>query len=120
MMKKLFYFAFPLRLGFSGFAEDVTIDIRYNVLRPEPSPSYFNWSFGSRSIHDSYDAVTGTSVARSTREFEMVRYNSMKNRWYTMPIGFRQLLLFPISTRRWKDTFNLPVYLAVVGRYSNK
>ena len=91
-MKKLFCFALYLCLGLSVFAQEVTIDMRYKVVQSEPSRDYFNWSVGNRRVNDSYDVVTGASVARSTREFDVVRYDSMTSHRHTMHIGFRQLL----------------------------
>jgi hypothetical protein len=90
-------------------AEEVTIDMRYSVLRPEPSLDYFNWGYGDRSIQDSYDAVTGASVAHSTREFDAVWYDTSTSRRYTLPQGFRHLLLFPITSRQTTDNFYLTV-----------
>jgi len=108
-MKKLFCFIVSLCLGFSAFAQNVTIDMRYNVIQSEPSRDYFNWSIGSKGIKDSYDAITGASAARSTREFDAVRYDTMATRRYTMPRGIRHLLLFPVASRRYNDNFYLTV-----------
>jgi hypothetical protein len=109
LMKKVFCFAFSLCLGFSVFAQDVTIDMRYNVLRFDPARNYLDWSIGSRNIRDALDATTGASKARSTRELDTVRYDSMTTRRYTIPIGLRQLLLFPICPTRYTDLFHLTV-----------
>jgi hypothetical protein len=108
-MKKLFCFAFTLYLGYSVFAQDVAIDMRYNVLRPEPARNYLDWSIGSRNIRDSLDATTGASRARSTRELDAFRYDSPAGRRYTIPVGLRQLLLFPICPTRYTDLFHLTV-----------
>ncbi|MDR1482605.1 MAG: hypothetical protein LBI74_08270 [Synergistaceae bacterium] len=88
-------------------AREVTIDMRYNVLRPEPSRDYFNWISKNRSIQDSYDAVTGASAARSTREFDSIRFDTMTDRRYTLPRGIRHILLFPIASRQYTDNFHL-------------
>jgi hypothetical protein len=108
-MKKLFYFAFSLCLGLSVSAQEVSIDFRYNVLKPDPSRNYLDWSIGSRSIKDSLDATTGASRARSTRELDAVRYDSSATRRYTVPVGLRQLLLFPICPERYTNLFHLTV-----------
>jgi hypothetical protein len=108
-MKKLFCFTVSLCLGFYAFAQNVTIDMRYNVIQSEPSRDYFNWSIGNKGIKDSYDAITGASAARSTREFDAVRYDTMTNRRYTMSRGIRHLLLFPVASRRYTDNFYLTV-----------
>jgi hypothetical protein len=94
----------------SAIAQEVTIDMRYNVLRSEPSMDYLNWSMGNKRVNDSYDALTGASAARSTREFDAVRYDSMATKRYTIPVAIRHLLLFPVSSRRYTDNFNLTVY----------
>jgi hypothetical protein len=108
-MKKMYFFGVFFVVAFTLFAQEVAIDMRYNVLRPEPSRDYFNWVSGSRRIQDSYDAVTGASAARSTREFDSIRYDSMTNRRYTLPRGIRHILLFPVSSRQYTDNFHLTV-----------
>jgi hypothetical protein len=109
-MKKLFFMGVALLLGiFSATAQEVVIDMRYNVLRFEPARNYLNWSMGGKKIEDSYDARTGASIARSTRELDNVRYDSMSTRRYTIPVGLRQLLLFPICPTRYTDLFHLTV-----------
>jgi hypothetical protein len=108
-MKKLFFMGVALLLGiaFSVTAQEVAIDMRYNVLRFEPARNYLNWSMGKNSIKDSLDATTGASRAHSTRELDAFRYDS--NRKYTIPAGLRQLLLFPICPTRYTDLFHLTV-----------
>jgi hypothetical protein len=100
-------------VSFSAIAQEVNIDMRYNILRSEPSMNYINWSIvGNRvnkRINDSHDAVTGASVAQTTKEFDAVRYDSMTTRKYTMPVGIRHLLLFPLPARQYTDNFNLTV-----------
>jgi hypothetical protein len=109
LIKKLFCLAFFLYLGCSVFAQDVAIDMRYNVRRFEPARNYLDWSIGSRNIKDSLDATTGASRARSTRELDALRYDSPAARRYTIPVGLRQLLLFPICPTRYTDLFHLTV-----------
>jgi hypothetical protein len=108
-MKKLFFIVIALLVEtvFSATAQEVTIDMRYNVLRFEPARNYLNWSIGKKSIKDSLDATSGASRARSTRELDTFRYDS--NRRYTIPVGLRQLLLFPICPTRYTDLFHLTV-----------
>jgi hypothetical protein len=110
-MKKLFFMGITLLFGtaFSVMAQEVAIDMRYNVLRFEPVRNYLNWSMGNKNIQDSYDARTGASIAGSTRELDAVRYDSMTTRRYTIPVGLRQLLLFPICPTRYTDLFHLTV-----------
>ncbi|MDR3302405.1 MAG: hypothetical protein LBT01_07765 [Spirochaetaceae bacterium] len=108
-MKKLFCFTVSLCLGFSAFAQNVTIDMRYNVIQSEPSRDYFNWSIGTKRFNDKLDAVSGASTVHSTREFDAVRYDSMTNRRYTMPRGIRHLLLFPVASRQYNNNFYLTV-----------
>jgi hypothetical protein len=108
-MKKTWFFSLFFATVFALSAQELTIDMRYNVLRSEPSRDYLNWASGNRGIQDSYDAVTGASVARSTREFDSIRYDSMTSRRYTMPAGIRHLLLFPLTSRRTADDFHLSV-----------
>ena len=110
-MKKLFLgivLLFALLFGiFSATAQEVVIDFRYNVLRFEPARNYLNWSIGNKNIKDSLDATSGASRARSTGELDAFRYD--QNRRYTIPVGLRQLLLFPICPTRYSDLFHLTV-----------
>jgi hypothetical protein len=108
-MKKAWFFSLFFVGAFALSAQELTIDMRYNVLRPEPSRDYFNWALGNRRIQDSYDTVTGASVARSTREFDSVWYDNRASRRYTLPHGIRHLLLFPLASRRTTDDFHLTV-----------
>jgi hypothetical protein len=110
-MRKLFFLGFALLLltAVSALAQEVAVDMRYNVLEFDPAGNYLNWSIGGKNIRDSYDAVTGASAARSTRELDAVRYDSMTTRRYAIPIGLRQLLLFPLCPTRYTDIFHLTV-----------
>ncbi|MHC6204091.1 hypothetical protein ACYULU_12965 [Breznakiellaceae bacterium SP9] len=109
-MKNLLVFLLISVIGFSVYAQEITINMRYNVLRSEPSRDYFNWSIGNRCINDSYDAISGASIARSTREFDAVRYDTPSTRRYTLPRGIRHLVLFPVASRQYTDNFNLTVH----------
>jgi hypothetical protein len=108
-MKKIGFFGLFFVAAFTLFAQNLAIDMRYNVLRPEPSRNYFNWAVGNRRIEDSYDAVTGASAAHSTREFNSIWLDSMTSRRYTLPAGIRHLLLFPIAPQQTTDKFHLSV-----------
>jgi hypothetical protein len=108
-MKKICFSMLFFAAAFTLFAQEVAIDMRYNVLRPEPSRDYFNWTLGHRRIQDSYDAVTGASAARSTREFDAVWFDAPATRRYTLPHGFRHLMLFPVAPQRYTDNFHLTV-----------
>jgi hypothetical protein len=108
-MKKICFSMLFFAAAFVLFAQEVTIDMRYNVLRSEPSRDYFNWTFGNRRIQDSYDAVTSASIARSTREFDAVWYDTQASRRYTLPHGLRHLMLFPLASPRYTDNFHLSV-----------
>ncbi|MDR1535286.1 MAG: hypothetical protein LBU64_09345 [Planctomycetota bacterium] len=110
-MKKPFFIGIGLMLvgGFSAMAQEVTIDMRYNVLRPDPARNYLNWSIDGRNIKDSLDATTGASKARSTRELDDLRYDSPETRKYAIPVALRQLLLFPICPERYTNLFHLTV-----------
>jgi hypothetical protein len=111
MMKKSFLVGIVLVFvaNFSAAAQEVSIDFRYNLLRTEPTENYLNWSTDSINIQDSLDAITGASKARSTRELDAVRYDSTTTRRYTIPVGLRQLLLFPICPTGYTDLFHLTV-----------
>jgi hypothetical protein len=100
-MKGSFFISSILVFAISIFAQaqEVAIDFRYNVHQYEPSKNYFNWLIGSRNIRDSLDATSGASRARSTSQFDAIRYDS--NGRYTIPVGLRQLLLFAVSPERY-------------------
>ncbi|MDR2835635.1 MAG: hypothetical protein LBV69_05475 [Bacteroidales bacterium] len=110
MKKLLFFGTFLIIINSLAMTQEVAIDMRYNVLSSEPSKDYFNWSIGNKKINDSYDAVTGASIARSTREFDVVRYDSTTTKKYTIPVGVRHLLLFPVASRQYTDNFHLTVH----------
>ena len=110
-MKKLFFFGIVLlwETAFAVTAQDVSLDFRYNVLRFEPARNYLTWSSGGKTIQDAYDARTGASVAHSTRELDAIRYDSVAARRYAIPVGLRQLLLFPVCPPRYTDLFHITV-----------
>jgi hypothetical protein len=110
-MKKSFFIGVVLvfATGFLVTAQEVALDMRYHVLKPELARNYLNWSIGSRNIRDSLDATTGASRARSTRELDAFRYDSPETRRYTIPAGLRQLLLFPVCPERYTNLFHLTV-----------
>jgi hypothetical protein len=108
-MGKSFFISIILIFAISIFAvaQEISIDFRYNVCIPEPSRNYLNWSIGSRNIRDSLDTTTGASRARSTRELDAFRYDS--NGRYTIPVGLRQLLLFPVTPEKYLRFWPLTV-----------
>jgi hypothetical protein len=110
-MKRPFFISIALLFGtaVAVTAQEAVIDFRYNVIQFEPARNYLNWSIGNKNTKDSYDARTGASIARSTRELDTVRYDSSATRRYTIPVGLRQLLLFPICPTRYTDLFHLTV-----------
>ncbi|MDR1363874.1 MAG: hypothetical protein LBJ35_07510 [Spirochaetaceae bacterium] len=108
-MKKICFIMLFFALGVLATAQEISIDFRYNVLQPEPSRDYFNWTFENKRIQDSYDATTGASRARSTREFDAARYDTMTSRRYTLPSGIRHLMMFPVAPQRYTDNFHLTV-----------
>jgi hypothetical protein len=108
-MKKLFCVVLFTLIGFSVYAQEVTIDMRYNVLRSEPSRDYFKWSIGNKYIDDAYDALTGASAFHSTREFNAVILDTLLSRRNTLPRGIRHLMLFPVASRQYTNNFYLTV-----------
>jgi hypothetical protein len=95
--------------AFSAIAQEVTVDMRYNVLASESERDFFNWSIGSKNVKDGYDARTGASIARSTREFDAAVFDAPSTRRLTIPIAIRHLLLFPLASRRYAENFYLTV-----------
>jgi hypothetical protein len=112
--RETFYALFGIVIIFaisacSAISQEIAVDMRYSVLHPEPSADYLKWSIGSKRMNDYYDAITGASVAKSTSEFDTVRYDSMSTRRYTIPRAIRHILLFPLSSRAYTSNFNLTV-----------
>jgi hypothetical protein len=110
-MKTLFFMGIAWLFGAASSvtAQEAVIDMQYNILSFEPAKNYLNWSMGSKNVKDSYDVRTGASAVGSTRELDAVRYDSMATKRYTIPVGLRQLLLFPICPTRYTDLFHLTV-----------
>ena len=77
-------------------AQDVKIDARVNTLASD-SGNYFNWTFGGTAVSDKYDATSGASLAGSTSSFNRVRLDASDTKKNTIPLGFRNLLLYPVS-----------------------
>jgi hypothetical protein len=111
-MKKSFFIGSVLSfvIWFSAMAKEVTIDLRYNVLKYDPARNYLNWTIGSRNIRDFLDAATGASRARSTREVDAFLYDSSSSRRYTIPVGLRQLMLYPVSPERYMNISHVTVF----------
>ncbi len=77
-------------------AQKVTIDFRFNVLRPDSS-NYLNWVSDGMVVKDGYDASSGASKKNSTALLDSVRYDSPDTKNPAIPVGLRCLLLFPLG-----------------------
>jgi hypothetical protein len=77
-------------------AQNVKIDARMNVLASDKA-NYLTWSLGNKDVKDSYDAATSASVKGSTTGLNAIRYDSASGKKAAIPVGLRDLLLFPVS-----------------------
>ena len=86
-----------LTAGISSlFAQNVRIDARVNTLSADSSNS-FTWTLGKKIVKDGLDASSGASLSGSTKEFDVVRFDSPDTKKPAIPVGLRGLLLYPIS-----------------------
>jgi hypothetical protein len=99
-----------LLLGTALFAQDLSIDYRYNVSGPD-SKNYLTYKSSIRYIEakeDAYDAATGASKHKSTSLFAPIQTDIMGKA--TISAGFRGLLLFPLAADTVRIADNLRVY----------
>lgn len=90
-------------------APAVTIDMRMNVLAPDPAGNYLTWSAGNVSLTDSLDTVTGASKHQSTAKLDMIRYDTAAAKQPAIPVGLRGLLLYPSAPNSVPVEDNLTV-----------
>jgi hypothetical protein len=92
------------------FAQDLSIDYRYNTARPDPD-NYLTYKSAIRYIEaseDAYDAVSGASKYKSTSLFAPIQTDIMGRA--TISGGLRGLLLFPLAPPETRIEDNLRVY----------
>jgi hypothetical protein len=105
--------AFALAAVFSGalvYAQDLSIDYRFNVAGPDPN-NYLTYKSAIRyieAIQDGYDAATGASKHKSTSLFAPIQTDIMGKA--TISGGLRGLLLFPLADDATRTGDNLRVY----------
>ena len=100
--------AAPFQAGL--FAQDLTIDYRYNTARPDPE-NHLSYKSAIRYIEaagDAYDAATGASRYKSTSLFAPIQTDIMGKA--TISGGLRGLLLFPLAPPETPVEDNLRVY----------
>lgn len=95
-MKRIFLSLLLVSLAFALVAQDVRIDFSFNT-ETEDADNYLSWSLGNKVVKDAYDAESGASIAGSTYEFDVVRYDSEVTKNTALAAGIRNLLLFPVS-----------------------
>lgn len=86
---------------FAASAQKASIDFRFNTVKDD-GKNYFNWSADGKSVKDGFDAASGASKAKSTSEFNVVRFDSTGKR-QAVPGGLRGLVLFPVAVRAIAD-----------------
>jgi hypothetical protein len=86
---------------FAASAQKALIDYRFNTIKAD-GKDYLNWSADGKSVKDGFDAASGASKAKSTAEFNIVRFDSTGKK-QAVPGGLRALMLFPISVHAIAD-----------------
>ncbi|MFP3089753.1 hypothetical protein LQZ21_05440 [Treponema sp. TIM-1] len=92
------------------FAQDLTIDYRYNVSGVKDG-NYLSYRSAIRYIaadKDAFDAVSGASKQKSTSLFAPIQTDIMGRA--TISSGFRGLLLFPLAPDTIRTDDNLHIY----------
>lgn len=82
---------------FAATAQKATIDYRFNSLKDDEK-NYFNWSADGKNFKDGFDVKSGASKAKSTSEFNIVRYDTT-GKAKAVPGGLRSLVLYPVANR---------------------
>jgi hypothetical protein len=81
-------------------AQRIAIDFRYNVGKSDAAGDYFTWTSTGKDVKDTFDTASGASKLKSTAAFDAVWFDGTAvARRQTLPNGFRNLLLYPISPR---------------------
>jgi hypothetical protein len=86
---------------FAASAQRAVIDFRFNTVKDD-GKNYFNWSADGKSVKDGFDAASGASKAKSTSEFNIVRFDSTGKK-QAVPGGLRALVLFPVAASAIAD-----------------
>ncbi|MBQ9494667.1 MAG: hypothetical protein IJR50_03400 [Treponema sp.] len=81
----------------AAFAQKATIDLRFNALA-EDANNYFNWTADGKNVKDAFDAASGASKAKSTTEFNVVRFDASGSK-KAIPAGLRSFVLYPVAPR---------------------
>ena len=107
-MKKLVLTAVMACCAVIGaFAQKATINLNYKVLTNDAKNS-FVWSADGKTVKDGFDAESGASLAKSTSEFNVVRFDSTGER-LAVPAGLRGFVLFPVCTKAVAENDDLTV-----------
>ena len=86
---------------FAASAQKAVLDFRFNTAKDD-GKNYFNWSADGKSVKDGFDAASGASKAKSTSEFNIVRFDSTGKK-QAVPGGLRALVLYPVAARAIAD-----------------
>ena len=103
-MKHLACLALLLCAGAAFGAERLKIDFRYNTAADDGG-NFLRWRTSGVQADDRFDAVTGASVAQSTKGLRAVQADGGK----TFPKGLYALLLFAVSPAAQAQTDGLTV-----------
>ncbi len=82
----------------------LVIDMSMDALKENYAGNYLNWSAGSTSVKDTFDASTSASTKGSTEGFNIVRYDTDAAKNLTLPASIRSLILYPVSS--WATAIN--------------
>jgi hypothetical protein len=98
-MKKIASWLFGVSLfavaAFPVTAQKASINYRFNT-KTDDNKNYFDWSADGKTVKDGFDAASGASKAKSTTEFNIVRFDSTGKK-QAVPAGLRALMLYPVA-----------------------
>jgi hypothetical protein len=109
-VRKILIFLSILILAGGLFAQDLSIDYRFNPSSPD-GKNYLSYKSAIRYIvadKDSFDAASGASRQKSTSLFAPIQTDIMGRA--TISAGFRGILLFPVAPDSIRIEDKLHVY----------
>lgn len=78
------------------FAQNASIDAKLNILASDAT-NYLNWTLGKTTVKDKFDAATSASVAKTTADFNAVRYDTADGKKAAIPVALRGFVLYPVA-----------------------
>ncbi len=97
MKRVISVLALMATLTVGAFAQKATINLNYKVGTNDAKNS-FVWSADGKTVKDGFDAASGASIAKSTTEFNAIRFDSTGKAKAT-PAGLRAFVLYPVANK---------------------